>query len=253
MRSIGKFFVFLLILLFSVAMLLTYFGGENKKGAPNAGNSDLFMDLTEERLLGGQMQEYVIEQFGGLSADVKANAILMSVGKKILKSKSVDDAPWDFSFYLLKDTVTPHLQANPDGSVLITQGLYNLLATEDQLAALLCHGMGHILSRHTVRNLQDLKNAGTLDVPALRDMVEGAGKQSLTEQFATVLCEHTGSAAEEVEADQLARILLQECGYDPQALREAFLVLRSHQVAHGKLKILELHPMHAQRMEQLNR
>lgn len=253
MKSIGKFFVFLLILLFSVAMILSYFGGEHTKKAGYAGDTELFMDITEEQLLGGQMQEYVIESYGGISKDSKANGVLMSVGKKLLNTPSIEEAPWNFSFILLADSVTPYMQACPDGSVLLTQALYNILATEDQLASLLCHGMGHILSRHTVKNLQDAKNQGALDVASLKKMVAGAGKVSLTEPFATKLCGHSGSASEEVEADQLARILLTECGYDPNALREAFLSMRSRQVSDGKLMILEQHPLHPQRVEQLNR
>jgi predicted Zn-dependent protease len=167
MRSIGSFFIFLVILLLAVAVLLSYFSSSNDYNPVTGKAQDLFMDITEETLLGGIMQETVITREGGLCPDPKAAAVVLSAGRKLSGVGFLQKSPWNFSFYLLSDSTSAALYANPDGSVLITKALYDRLVTEDQLAALLAHGIGHIVARHTTVYLDREKSKGTIDISHL--------------------------------------------------------------------------------------
>jgi predicted Zn-dependent protease len=61
------------------------------------------------------------------------------------------DLPWHFG---VPDTPSVNAFAAPGGYVLITRGLYEMLASESQLAGVLEHEIGHIVQRHHVKVMQ---------------------------------------------------------------------------------------------------
>ena len=54
--------------------------------------------------------------------------------------------PFPFEFHLLRDYRTINAFALPGGQVFITQALYSRLKTEGQLAGVIGHEIGHVLS-----------------------------------------------------------------------------------------------------------
>jgi predicted Zn-dependent protease len=83
----------------------------------------------------------------------------------------------------------------------------------------------------------------------LRDLVEKAGKESLTPEFEEVLCDRPYTAVEEIEADQTAATIFKESGYEPGALTEVLKMMRENRTDERLSKLLEIHPLHSQRME----
>ena len=61
---------------------------------------------------------------------------------------------WRFA---ILDTPSINAMAFPGGIVVITRGLYALLASEDELAAVLAHEIAHVNRRHQWKVIQQQK------------------------------------------------------------------------------------------------
>lgn len=102
--------------------------------------------------------------------------------------------------------------ALPGGAVLVTDELVALASSEDELAGVLAHELGHLHHRHGVRALLQATGIGLLATGALGD--QGGGLIAA----APALLQLQYSRAFEREADAFARRTLREAQIDPAAL-----------------------------------
>jgi predicted Zn-dependent protease len=120
------------------------------------------------------------------------------------------DLPWHFGVIESSDV---NAFAAPGGYIFVTRGLYALLQNEAELAGVLAHEVGHVISKHHLKILQKSR---------LLDM----GSQLLTKQISNndKVQQLIGSGAEiaarsldqdaEFEADRIAVVLTARAGYD---------------------------------------
>jgi len=112
--------------------------------------------------------------------------------------------------------------ATPGGFIWITRGALDLVQTEDELAALVCHELGHVAKEHAIKAyVKDgggkvkpnpfIKNLGMLS-PMPRATGNYFG--SLAESIAN----NKYGEDQEYEADQWATVSLQMAGYDSRSL-----------------------------------
>lgn len=112
--------------------------------------------------------------------------------------------------------------ATPGGFIWITRGALDLVQTEDELAALVCHELGHVAKEHAIKAyVKDgggkvkpnpwLKNLDKLN-PASRHTGNYFG--GLAEQVAN----NKYGEDQELEADQWGAVALQLAGYDSRAM-----------------------------------
>src|SRR5688572_26148381 len=91
--------------------------------------------------------------------DAKLQAYVEKVGKKLA---AISDRPdLDYVFTII-DSSDINAFALPGGFVYINRGLLAYLTTEDQLAAVLGHEIGHITARHAVQQQAAGKTANIL-------------------------------------------------------------------------------------------
>ena len=115
--------------------------------------------------------------------------------------------------------------ALPGGHVYVSRGLLSLVNSEDELAAVLGHEIGHIAARHSVRRqtatapLAPLQIAAALGgvaasivSPNLGQMVAGIG------QLPGAFVMAAYSREQEREADRLGQEFAAAAGFDPMAL-----------------------------------
>jgi len=127
--------------------------------------------------------------------------------------------------------------ASPGGHVFITKGLVELTASEDMLAAVIAHELGHIMMKHSANIISTMKFNN--DMAAIADRASGLAKRnsaavqrllvfrnSVTAIMDTFL-KNGYSQEQELEADQEAIILLAASGYNPLAILEVLKLLQS--------------------------
>lgn len=139
--------------------------------------------------------------------------------------------------------------ACPGGTILVTRGLLQKTASEDELAAVLAHEVAHVTLAHGLQAIQkaNLAEAFTyLGAGAAQAAMKPEDLQKLTGLFDSSVKDivHTlitsgYSRDAELAADHLGRDFLATTGYDPQALTR---VLAKMQAAGGQGGMFATHP-----------
>jgi predicted Zn-dependent protease len=105
------------------------------------------LSAEEERVMGEQFLIQIRQTLNFLDDDY-AQQYLNALGQYLLKS--VEVKYWPYHFYLVKDNDL-NAFAGPGGHIFVFSGLINEMDEVDELAAVMCHEIGHIvLSRAKV-------------------------------------------------------------------------------------------------------
>ena len=113
----------------------------------------------EEVALGLQTAPQMAQEYGGLYPSQEVQNQVKTVGDKLVNVFNNELAaqgitnPYEFNFYVLKDPSTVNAFALPGGQVFITAGLLKRLNSEDQLAGVLGHEIGHVIHRHSSQQM----------------------------------------------------------------------------------------------------
>lgn len=174
----------------------------------------------DEIALGTETDEEVVAAFG-LYEDESLQELVTEVGDALAAKSERPGLPWKFR---VLDEPAVNAFALPGGYVYATRGLLVHLRSEDELAAVLGHEIGHVTARHGVVQLRKSRVAaasvGVFRVvdPNLRHVGGiAAGTAGLA------LLKH--SRDDEYEADTLGLRYAERAGYDRAATVSVFDVL----------------------------
>ena len=209
------------------------------------------MSESEEIALGLHARPVLIQQHGGLHPSAQARRHVQEVGGRLLAHLERNLAakgrrnPYPFEFHLLADPRTINAFALPGGQVFITSGLYQRLETEGELAGVLGHEIGHVLSRHGAQQLAKQRLTQGLAGAA---GVAGGDVQSarLAQAVGQVVAMKYGRDAE-LESDRWGVRLMAWAGYDPRAMLGVMRILDEASGAGGPPEMLSTHPKPANR------
>ena len=116
----------------------------------------------------------------------------------------------------------PNAFALPGGKVGVYTGIFKVARNQDQLAAVIAHEIGHVVSRHHEERITRQAGAqGALQiVGALLGSRYGEGAANAAVQGGSVLAQTgfllPGSRAQETEADVVGQQLMAKAGFDPR-------------------------------------
>lgn len=92
----------------------------------------------------------------------KKQALLTEVGKKVIQNWPIKQIGYDYAFYL-SDSHRIDAFAVPTGKIIISTALFDSLANQDELEALLVYAIAHVEQRHSLKEyyacLEDEKYA----------------------------------------------------------------------------------------------
>jgi predicted Zn-dependent protease len=249
----GRLIIALIIIGFAV---ISYYA---KPGDVNqvTGDSErvAFTNEADEIQFGLQAAGEMIDMHGGPSANAPAQQRVDAVGERLLKALDRDLAAHQrhdpyrdaFHFTLLADPRTINAFALPGGPVFITEGLYRKLQTEGQLAGVLGHEIGHVLSRHSNKQLarQGLFQGIAGAVGVLGGDINSA---RMGQMISSVVSTKYGREAE-LEADRWGVRLTALAGYDPRAMIGLMKILDEAGGGGGQPEFLSTHPKPGNRIE----
>jgi len=182
-----------------------------------------------------------------LVPDPELQAYVNRVGRWIALQTERPDLPWHFG---VLDTASVNAFAAPGGYVLITRGLYEMLASESQLAGVLGHEIGHIVQRHHVKVMQQ-SAAVSASARAAQHGDRGILVNNLIGTGAEVLARGLDKTAE-FEADRIGVVLAARAGYSPYGLVEVLHLLAARSAEDSSLALLfKTHPAPGERLTQL--
>jgi len=208
--SIGRVFlgVLLLCVLSGCASLGTY--------NPATGRSEfIFISTPEEIRLGDDVHKKLVEEFK-LSDDAGANDKIRRIGQRVAQVSDRQD--YQYRFYVVeKDELNAF--TTPGGNIYLFTGLVDKLTTDDQIASVLAHEIGHCAARHTVKKYQAALGYSLIGGIIL-GQVGGEKSREIASMSSNVVMSLVFSAygrQDEYEADRLGVKYLRLAGYDPNA------------------------------------
>ena len=210
-----------------------------------------YVDLTadEERALGAQSTPMMLDEYGGLHRDEAAQSLLRQVGQRLVQNSVASTAPYDFQFYLLADESTVNAFALPGGPVFMTYGLFARLQTEDQLAGVLAHEIGHVIGRHSAQQMAKQGFTNTL-LTGVAIGSESAGATQAAAVMANLVNMKYGRG-DELESDYLGVKIMHDAGYDPEALIGVMEILAEASGPNRVPEFQSTHPNPENRIEKI--
>jgi len=209
-----------------------------------------FTDITPEQeyFIGRAVAATILKTYPPAD-DPEANEYLNLLGQTLAK---VSDRPDTFGGYhfLLLDTDEINAFAAPGGLVLVSRGLVACCQTEDALAAVLAHEIGHVVLKHGLRAIKSSRLTSALTILSV-EAAKNLGSEELaklTEEFEGSIMDVTSTLVSsgysrglELEADQAAVTVLERIGYNPRALLEMLRQMKQR-IEPGGLGFAKTHP-----------
>jgi len=170
------------------------------------------------------------------------NAELTQYVNRICQTLAINSSqPVAYNGYhvIVLDSAEINAFASSGGHIFITKGLAELAASEDMLAAVIAHELAHVILKHGVDTINEMRVTNEMmavadraaDIAARNSVNAGQllyFRESITRTVDTLM-KNGYSQAQEFNADWEAMVILAYAGYDPLALIEMLRVLQKVQ------------------------
>ena len=149
-----------------------------------------------------------------------------TVGSAWLKLSLADNFPIVPITYMKSNSPNAwvHFESGKKYSVHVTRGLLKILNSEEEIAGILAHEMGHVKLGHYDKGVK--RNAGWTLLGLVLGQAGGLAQAAGT--LGMNLAEKGFSRGQEVEADDYGTELLKRAGYNPMGLYNAMKAFLDH-------------------------
>jgi len=184
-----------------------------------------FISTETEIALGESLAKRVEEEFHPVR-DPDLLQQLDRVASRVALVADRKDLSYRFTIVEMPDD-QPNAFALPGGPIYVTRSLFQLIKSDDELAAVLAHEVGHVVARHSIKRLQAAVGLNFLQLIAMgAHGLDAKTRQGVDLAFGALLLEY--SQADELEADRLSVKYLKAAGFDPHAAITFMERLRNH-------------------------
>lgn len=222
---------------------------------------DPTLDFTPEQeyYIGRAVAAQILARYEAYD-DPAANAYLNLIGQTLALASTRPEIYDGYRFMIL-DSDEVNAFATPSGLVMVTRGALGLTQTEDCVAAILAHEIGHIEARHGLRAIQSSRFTGRVASLVGERVQQHTPEElrQLTEAFegsigdVTEAVMNTGySRPAELEADEAAVRILRAVGYHPGAVVTVLRALEE-QSGPGSTGLARTHPRPHERITNAQR
>jgi predicted Zn-dependent protease len=183
--------------------------------APPAWAQFNIMSEGDARRLGKQAHDEAVVEHGGIYEDPAIGALVATIGGRLVLASERPRAEFNFS---VLDSPILNAFATP-GYVHMTRGLLAIFNSEDELAFVLGHEIGHVQAEH-VEQTQSVATVGEVGIGLLGQLLGDSGWGQLLNLGAGLganLGLATFSRSNETEADTLGLRYIARAGYNPRA------------------------------------
>jgi beta-barrel assembly-enhancing protease len=179
------------------------------------------LSIEEETKMGEEFMAQVLTQLE-LVDDPFASEYINELGQYLITPLETKSFP--FHFYVIKDN-TLNAFAAPGGHIFVYAGLIEAMDELDELAAVICHEIGHIAARHLSQRIEQSKAIGLATLAGiLAGMLlggEAAGALMVGSMAAGMQAQLHYSREDERQADQYSYKFMEPTGFDPEGMVEA--------------------------------
>jgi predicted Zn-dependent protease len=220
-----------------------------------------FADITPEQeyYIGRAVGATIVSKYKVYDEDAATRYVNL-VGQTLAQAS---DKPETFAGYhfLILDSDEINAFAAPGGFIFISRGMLRLCHSEDELAAVLAHEIGHVQLAHALRAIKTSRLTSAFTILAAEGAKNYGGEAvaQLTQQFEGSISDVTQTLVvngygrgQEREADKVAVTILGRVGYDPWALSRVLAEMGKH-LKPGGHDFAATHPPPSSRIEDLHK
>ncbi|PIQ81828.1 MAG: hypothetical protein COV76_06950 [Candidatus Omnitrophica bacterium CG11_big_fil_rev_8_21_14_0_20_64_10] len=208
----------------------------------------LFMNTENEVALGQAVARQVEEEFR-IVRDPVLLARLDRITEKLAAVADRRDIVYTFTIVEHKEENDPNAFALPGGPIFVTTSLMELAESDDELASVLGHEMGHIAAKHSIKRMQAAMGMQLFQlVAAGTGATDARTRQGMQLALGSLMLEY--SQADELESDRLGVKYMEAAGYDPMASITFLNRLKKHtfQQSERRFSYFRTHPFFADRV-----
>lgn len=207
---------------------------------PATGRKEFIVISTDmEVSMGQSIHRQIIEEIG-LSQDPTKIARLQRIGKKLAAVSDRQD--YEYKFYLI-DKNELNAFTVPGGGIYFFTGLFDKLTTDEEMAAVLAHEIGHCAAKHTVKKFQAAMGYNLIQALALSQLGESSRQLSAqASDMAMQLIFSAYSRADEYQADGLGLKYMYLARYPLNGMIETLKALQRESEGPAAPLILRTHP-----------
>jgi len=211
--------------------------------APVTGRSQLMLiDDEQANALGAEAWQQINAEMK-VSSDDAARARVQQMGQKIAAASGAEGIDWEFELF---EEPTPNAFALPGGKIGVNSGLLDVAESDDQLAAVLAHEVGHVVARHPSEQMS--QSAAIQTALGTAGLSEGAVGALV--QMATGIGQLSFSRSAEAEADRIGLEYMARAGYNPEAAIGLWQSMEAATAGSGQPpEFLSTHPNPGNRIE----
>ncbi len=221
---------------------------------PVSGRPELTLVSEKQEIKLGTQEAEKIEQQMGLVPDEALTRYLNALGKRL-----ADESPrpnLDYQFHVV-DMAEPNAFALPGGHIYVSRGILALANSEDELAGVVGHEIGHVAARHSVQAISKrgpfalifgaASGLAGLVSPLVGNIIGGLGDVTQSIIFSPY------SRSQENEADRVGQKMTAQSGWDPAGLAQLLTSLdreiQLHQETERQPSFFDTHPPTPDRAE----
>lgn len=228
----------------SLPILLLALAGCATTGAH--GGQSLILIGTDTEVQMGRESDAAIRQEYPVLQDEAIAAYVQEIGEKVAAYSDRNDVEYRFT---VLDSDVINAFAAPGGFIYITTGLLATAGDEAEVACVLSHEVGHVVGRHSVRQMQQ-----TLGVQVVAQLVLGEDSDAWSQVagLGAGLFTMKNSRDHEFAADEFGVKYAVAAGYDPAGMVRFFqaLVEQYGAGAEGVAGWMSTHPNTNERIDE---
>jgi len=212
------------------------------------------MTPAQEVQVGKQAAQEVAQQMGFIESPAIRDYVA-KLGARLAQFSPRRDVPYEFHAVDMEDT---NAFALPGGYIYVSRGLLALANSEDELAGVLGHEIGHVAARHSAQRQTRGQLAGlgaaiaTIGAAVLGggQLAQGVGQLAQTGAQGWLA---SYSRDQELQSDKIGQSLAAQAGYDAAAISTFLAALgREQEIKLGKKRqstFLDSHPSSEERVQ----
>lgn len=220
---------------------------------PVTGRQDLVFMSPERETAIGRQEAQKVEQQIGLVRDPALVRYVDQIGQRMAALSPRRDVAYQFA---IADMPEANAFALPGGWIYVSRGLLALANSEDELAGVIGHEIGHVAARHAAQREARATGVGLLSI--LGTIAAGVVAGGPGAQMASQLGQVAGAGLiasygrdQEREADVVGQKLSASGGWDPEGLADFLQTLEREDVVRTGAKrqpsFLDSHPLPGER------
>ena len=196
---------------------------------PVTGKQDFVMISENQEIQMGREYNAQILKQNPVYQDQELQEYVQSIGESLAIKSHRPNLIYRFT---VLDSPDINAFALPGGYIYINRGLMSYLSTEEELAAVLGHEIGHVTARHSVKQYSQSQLMGILS--AAIEINAGRTAGNLANLASGALLSGYGRDME-LEADDLGAQYIYQDGYSAQGMYEVLSVLKDQEIYSKKI------------------